>query len=298
MYKELNHFTALRYVEAAARHHSYSLAAQELFVTQAAVSQQIRLLESHLGCKLFYRQGRGMKPTIQGERLAKSLSDSFEEIAQSVRKVTCEPLSGTLTVTTTQSFASMILIPNMWRFSEAYPDIAIRVLVSPNVEDIKHGDVDVAIRYGYTHFPDLEQEVVLEDQLVPLCSPAFAKKANLHNIENMSHCQLVYYSYNDYWQNWFNAAGIERGDNRSQWLEVTNMDFALGAVLTGHGIFLGSAVQAKHYLQQGMLVQPFDISCGPGVRYSFLHNPNSPRAARIKVFKKWLLSQLNNLNLG
>ncbi|WP_105167710.1 LysR substrate-binding domain-containing protein [Pseudoalteromonas sp. T1lg23B] len=280
MYKELNHFTALRYVEAAARHQSYSLAAQELYVTQAAVSQQIRLLETHLGCKLFYRQGRTMQPTSQGKQLAQSLSKNFAEIAASVKQISCEPLEGVLTVTTTQSFASMILIPNMWRFAELYPDIAVRVLVSPAVEDIRHTEVDVAIRYGHSQFPDLAQEVILEDQLVPLCSPAFAEQAQLSDIANMAHCRLVYYAYNDYWQNWFDKAGISRCSSNSQWLEVSNMDFALGAVITGHGVCLGSPKQAKHYLAQGLLVQPFNISCEPSVRYSFLYNPDSPRRAR------------------
>ncbi|OHU86800.1 MULTISPECIES: LysR substrate-binding domain-containing protein [Pseudoalteromonas] len=293
MYKELNHFTALRYVEAAARHQSYSLAAQELYVTQAAVSQQIRLLESHLGRKLFYRQGRAMQPTSQGKQLAQALSDSFESIAASVKQISCEPLEGVLTVTTTQSFASMILIPNMWRFAQAYPHIAVRVLVSPAVEDIRHTEVDVAIRYGHSQFPGLEQEVILEEQLVPLCSPTFAQQAKLNDIANMAHCQLVYYTYNDYWQNWFNKAGISRCSDNSQWLEVSNMDFALGAVITGHGVCLGSPMQAKHYLEQGLLVQPFDISCEPSVRYSFLFNPDSPRRERISEFRNWLVDLLN-----
>ncbi|CAM4249656.1 LysR substrate-binding domain-containing protein [Pseudoalteromonas byunsanensis] len=295
MYKELNHFTALRYLEAAARHKSYSLAAQELYVTQAAVSQQIRLLESNLGCKLFYRQGRTMQPTSQGKQLALSLSRSFADIAASVRQVSCEPLEGILTVTTTQSFASMILIPNMWRFAEAYPEIAVRVLVSPAVEDIRHTEVDVAIRYGHSLFADLEQEVILEDQLVPLCSPAFAEQAQLNDIANMAHCKLVYYAYSDYWQNWFDKAGISRCSNNSQWLEVSNMDFALGAVITGHGVCLGSPRQAKHYLEQGLLVQPFNISCEPSVRYSFLYNPDSPRKARILEFKNWLMELMRKL---
>ncbi|MFC3032605.1 LysR substrate-binding domain-containing protein [Pseudoalteromonas fenneropenaei] len=289
MYKELNHFTALRCVEAAARHQSYSAAATELHVTQAAVSQQIRLLERQLGCKLFFRQGRQMRLTEQGQRLALSLSKGFDELVQGLRSIQCEPLNGPLTVTTTQSFATMVLMPNMWKFSLQYPDIVVRVLVSTTLEDVQHGKIDVAIRYGFSEFPSLEQHILFEDKTVPLCSPKLAADIDFSTLESLKQCWLVNYTHSNYWQTWFAEAGLTLDNSYTKWMEVSNLDIALSAVIAGNGICLAPAAQARHYLEQGLLIQPYPISSLPKVRYTLMYDANSPRSKRIRVFKDWLL---------
>ncbi|MBE0368923.1 MULTISPECIES: LysR substrate-binding domain-containing protein [Pseudoalteromonas] len=294
MFSELTHLTALRCVEAAARHHSYSKAALELNVTQAAISQQIRLLEQNFGCKLFFRKGKSMQPTAQGEKLAMALNNGFGTITHGIRSIQSEPIPGCITVTTTQSFASMLLMPNLWKFSVDHPNIIVRVIVSTDVEDIKHGHVDIAIRYGQSTYPELEQTTLFSDETVVLCSPKLAQEFDFSSIENIKKCWLVNYTKNDYWANWFATAGLTHTDNHNQWLEVSNMDIALSAVMAGHGACLGSARQAKHFIDQGLLVAPFDIRAKPEIRYTCLHDPSSPRIQRILIFKNWLVSLIQN----
>ena len=299
MYKELSHFSGLRCIEAAVRHQSYSKAADELNVSQAAVSQQIRLMEEQLETKLFYRQGRNMLPTTQGKKLAASLSQGFDVLAKGLRSIRSEPVQGTLTVTTTQSFASMVLMPRLWKFSLHNPGVVVRVLASAELENLQQGEVDIAIRYGFGEFPQFKQITIFEDKVYPLCSPQLAQDVDLTDMQNLQHCWLVNYTYYNFWQQWFEQAGLkfdtEHNAEHNKWLEVSNMDMALSAVMAGHGIFLGSEKQARYYLEHGMLLKPYDIGLSPGVRYSMLYNEESPRIKRIQVFKDWLMTELQEL---
>lgn len=295
MFKELSHFTGLRCIEAACRHQSYSKAADELSVSQAAVSQQLRLMEEQLGLRLFYRQGRNMLPTAQAEKLADALHQGFEVISNGIRSIQCEPIEGTLTLTTTQSFASMVLMPRLWKFSQLHPEVTIRVVASPDNENLQQGDVDVAIRYGFGDFPGLEHVTILEDKVVPLCSPNLAREVDLSDPDNLRHCMLIDYAYFSYWQEWFELTGIPFNKSRYKWLEVSNQDMALSAVMASNGICFGSPKQARHYLDNGMLVQPFEQGLRSGVRYSLLYQKTSSKYQRIKLFGDWLVSELKQI---
>ncbi|WP_250461866.1 LysR substrate-binding domain-containing protein [Microbulbifer litoralis] len=291
MSRILSHLGALRCVEAAARHQSYTRAAGELSVSQAAVSQQIRQVEDLLGVKLFLRRGRNMVPTAKGKELAAQLGAGFQAIVDGVNRIQTEPLAGTLNITTTQSMATMLLMPNLWKFHQRHPEIPLRVTVSAELEDLRHSDIDIAIRFGFLEPSELHQKILFEDARVPLCSPQLLEHVDLSSPENLRDCWLVDADYRTGygWRAWLERAGLDIPDDEIKWLQVSNMDVALSVVMSGHGIFLGSPTLSKQSVRAGTLVQPFPQHIEGGTRYNLLYDGASPRVERIRAFESWLL---------
>ena len=191
MDKRLRHINLLRCFDAAARHQSYSLAAEELAISQAAVSQQIRNLEDYFQVKLFTRKGRSMYLTQQGTVLANSVSKAFNELSLGFDRIQIEPENGVLTVTSSPSFCSRWLVPRLWKFSSLYPDIQVRALASAQLEDVRHSEIDIAIRQGETDVKNVHQEILIRDPVFPVCSPKVFKDYHLTTIEQISKCWLV-----------------------------------------------------------------------------------------------------------
>ena len=293
MMQELQHLNALRCVEVAARHASYTKAAEELNVTQAAVSQQIRLIESVIGVKLFKRKGHHMLPTTKGQILAKQLSEAFFLMAEAVKKVKKEPREGVLNITTTQSFATMYLMAKLWNFQHEYPGIHVHVNVSSQFEDLIHGEMDCAIRYGFQKWPNLKQTTLFEDDLAALCSPNLTKHVDLSCIKNITQCTLVAPVKDPEleWLSWLEEAGLKVNPKDLKFMLVANTDVALSAVLAGHGIMLTSPKLAQNLLKAGSLVQPFETTLKDSIRYTILSDPSSPKKERIQAFSSWLANQ-------
>jgi LysR family transcriptional regulator, glycine cleavage system transcriptional activator len=295
MDKRLRHLALLRCFEAAARLQSYSKAALELSVSQAAVSQQIRSLEQHLGVKLFSREGRAMLLTTQGKNLLESVSQAFSLLTAGFDRIQSEPEDGVLTVTASPSFCSRWLVPRLWQFSSLYPNISVRALASARYEDVRHNDIDVAIRQGEMQVNNVHQETLLIDPVFPVCSPAMAKQMKLNSPESICSCWLVeavnpgHFS----WKNWFELAGVTMKPGQLNWIEVTTWEMGINAVLSGHGICLTSACIAGDMLEAGLLVKPFDIQIEPGIRFSLLFDEASPRLARIMAFSNWLKTEIS-----
>ena len=296
MDRRLRYIALLRCFDAAARHQSYSLAAQELSITQAAVSQQIRNLEEHLQVKLFSRQGRSMRLTKQGNTLSESVGKAFSELSLGFDRIQIEPESGVLTVTASPSFCSRWLVPRLWKFSVLYPGVQVRALASTQYEDVRHSDIDVAIRQGEKHIDNVHQETLFIDPVFPICSPRVFEEGQLTSPERISQCWLVEaigvgrsgFS----WKDWFELAAVPHNSEQYKWMEVTTWEMGINAVLSGHGIFLTSGCMAQDLIESGALVKPFDIQIEPGLRFSLLYDQESPRIARIKVFTDWLKGQL------
>jgi LysR family glycine cleavage system transcriptional activator len=296
MDKRLRHIALLRCFDAAARHQSYSLAAVELSITQAAVSQQIRNLEEHLQVKLFNRRGRSMHLTKQGSTLLESVGKAFSELSLGFDRIQIEPQAGVITVTASPSFCSRWLVPRLWKFSVLYPDIQVRALASAQYEDVRHSDIDVAIRQGEMQVNHVHQETLLLDPVFPICSPRVYKEEQLTSPERINQCWLVEaigvgrsgFS----WKDWFKLAGVPVDPKCYNWMEVTTWEMGINAVLSGHGIFLTSGCMAQDLIESGALIKPFDIQIEPGLRFSLLYDEESPRMARIKVFTQWLKGEL------
>jgi LysR family glycine cleavage system transcriptional activator len=302
MDKRLRHIGLLRCFDAAARHQSYSLAAEELSISQAAVSQQVRNLEDHVQVKLFSREGRSMRLTKQGKTLSNSVTKAFSELSLGFDRIQIEPEKGVLTVTASPSFCSRWLVPRLWKFSSFCPDIQVRALASGQLEDVRHSEIDIAIRQGEKYVNNVHQETLILDPVFPVCSPKVIEEYGLTCPAQLSHCRLVEAidhncsnrSNGISWNDWFALAGIPTNSDQNRWIEVSTWEMGINAVLSGHGIFLTSGCMAQDLLESGALIKPFDIQIEPGLKFSLLYDEESPRMARIKVFTDWLKKESQN----
>ncbi|MDN3611428.1 LysR substrate-binding domain-containing protein [Vibrio ostreicida] len=292
MDKRLQHLSCLRYFEAAARLGSYSKAGQELFVTQAAVSQKLRQLENALGCKLFARQGRSMLLTTEGKKLHKKVSQAFELIVEGLNSTQDEPVEGVLSVATTPSFASRWLMPRLWKFSKEHPETLIRISANMNPREALTKEVDIGIGELSAEGSDgsLVSEFLFDEPVFPVCSPELAKSMKLTHPSQLIHCWLIrgIRTHHFSWEAWFKAANVQLEGNIIQWMEVETFDMGLNAVIAGHGVCPGTDSLAGDFIERGLLVKPFDISLSSGVEYSAVYQANSIRRSRIAVFTKWL----------
>src|SRR5437660_5416587 len=164
MNNHLPPLSALRAFEAAARHMSFSKAAEELHVTPAAISHQIHALEEDLGVKLFHRQSRAVELTASAKLLLPGLSDAFTGIQAAVRRLRAHNDTGTLTVTASPSIAAKWLVLRLHQFQEQYPDIDVRLSATDEIVDLARGDFDIAIRYGTGRYPGLAVELLLQNE--------------------------------------------------------------------------------------------------------------------------------------
>src|SRR6516225_5434929 len=163
--------SALRAFEAAARHMSFSKAADELHVTPAAVSHQIHALEQDLGVRLFHRLNRSIELTAHARILLPGLTDAFAGIQSSVRRLRVHNDTGTLTVTASPSYAAKWLVLRLHRFQEQCLEVDVRISATDEVVDLTKGDFDIGIRYGAGRYPGLEVELLLKNEVFPACSP-------------------------------------------------------------------------------------------------------------------------------
>ena len=294
MDKRLKHLNNLRSFESAARHQSYSKAAEELFVTQAAVSQQMRQLETSLGTRLFSRNGRKMQLTNSGEKLYQATHQAFDTLLKGFNSIQTEDIAGSLTITSTQAFTSLWLMPRLYRFSIKHPEIKIRVLSSNGIEDLRQGHIDLAIRFRTTLdseiCDEMTYEFVGEDHVYPACSPQLAKEMNFQEPQDILKCWLVGLEHEGSinWPTWFKQAGIENYQKHSKWTQVSSGDMALSAVLSGHGFTLASQALFSQYVDTGQLVIPFDIKHPVSFKRYYVYDPNSAKRARLDIFIAWL----------
>lgn len=294
MDKRLKHLNNLRSFESAARHQSYSKAAEELFVTQAAVSQQMRQLETSLGTRLFARSGRKMQLTNSGEKLYQATHQAFDTLLKGFNSIQTEDIAGSLTITSTQAFTSLWLMPRLYRFSVKHPEIKIRVLSSNNIEDLRQGHIDLAIRFRTTGDSEIRDgmvyEFVGEDHVYPACSPQLAKEMNFKDPQDILKCWLVSLEHEGSinWPTWFKKAGIKNYQDHNKWTQVSSGDMALSAVLSGHGFTLASQALFSQYVNTGQLVIPFDIKHPVSFKRFYVYDPNSAKRARLDIFIAWL----------
>ncbi len=294
MDKRLKLLPLLRSFNAAATCSSYSLAAEKLAVTQAAISQQIRALEQHLGCKLFTRIGRTMQLTHQGKILHEYVDKAFSHLSDGFNSIQGEPLEGVLTVTSSPSFCSRWLVPRLWKFSLLYPSINVRAVASHQYEDVRHSSIDLAIRQGDKIFEQVHQEPLLASPVFAVCSPKVARELDLNSPASVAKCWLVEaidpgpFS----WKNWLNIASVPFDPQKLFWMEVTTWDMAINAVAGGHGICLSATCMSQDMLDNGLLVKPFDIQLEERLTYTLVYDDASPRLARIEAFRTWLRQEL------
>jgi LysR family glycine cleavage system transcriptional activator len=298
MDQRLKYLNAMRTFESAARHKSYSQAAEELFVSQAAVSQQMRQLENVLSIKLFVRTGRKMLLTPSGETLYESAHQALNILIKGLNSIQHEDIAGDLTITSTQAFCSLWLMPRLYKFSQVHPDINVRILGSNQKEDLQQKHIDVAIRFGVNkqvfNADNLVMEDFGEDVVYPVCSPKLLQHMWLQSPKDLLDCTLVSLANEQVvtWDKWFEHAGVKGFENMTKKTEVTSSDMALNAVLSGHGVTLAASAMFSQYILTKQLVVPFKIKHPVIWKRYIAYNPNSAKRKRIQVFIDWVRAEM------
>jgi len=287
---------ALRTFEVVARHLSLIRAADELCVTPAAVSHQIRALESHLGIPLFRRVGRGIMLTDAGQAFLPGVRDGFERLGEAVNQLETLGEGGVITVSVAPSFAIKWLVPRLDRFQELHPAIDVRVAASNQLANFVNDDVDMAIRYGSGRYPDLEVERLLPESIFPVCSPDLLQRLSLRAPQDLQQVTLLHDDSPDddqscpTWQMWLRAAGV----SDAEWARgprFTQSSLVLEAALHGKGVALAKATLAEADLSAGRLVRLFGDQTPVNFAYYIVGPKRKLRLAKVAAFIAWLRTE-------
>ena len=287
--RRLPPLNALRTFEAAARHLSFTRAAEELHVTQAAVSHQVRALEDHLGVQLFYRRGRALSLSESGQALLPGLQDAFDRIEASAKRVRPSRDEGVLMVSVVPSFAGAWLIPRLPRLAERHSDIDVRLSATYDVVDLMQ-DVDVGVRYGPGSWPgDLRVDRLMDEDLFPVCSPALLEQGPpLKRPEDLRHHTLLHDDRFVDWRMWLLAAGVS-GIDTERGPTLNFSDLVLQSAAAGRGVALGRSVLAARYLASGELVRPFEFSFPSQFAYYVVSAAAKANQPKVRNFREWIL---------
>jgi LysR family glycine cleavage system transcriptional activator len=297
MARRLPSLNSLRAFEAAARHLSISKAAEELNVTPAAVSHQVKALEDSLGIQLFRRLNRALMLTDAGQIFLPGLRDGFDQLAQAVERVDAERDSGALTVSTGPSFAAKWLVPRLDRFRAAHPDTDLRIDATDRVVDFAREGADVGIRYGAGDYPGLRAERLFSDEMVAVCNVKLCKgPPPLREPSDLKGHTLLHVEWDTQnetapnWRMWLLAAGVTDVDaNRGPRFSLESM--AAQAATEGHGVALISSVLVADDLAVGRLVRPFDLSLPGTFAYYVVAPEASADKPRVAAFFDWILGE-------
>lgn len=288
---------ALRTFLIAAQHANFTQAAQELNVTPAAVGQQIRLLEAHLGTSLFHRHARGMSLTEQGNTLLPGLQDGFEQILRSLGALSAAGQRSPLTVSVPPSFATKWLVPRLQRYVAANPGQSVRILSSMTLADLSADGIDCAIRFGPGNYPGVVEEPLLTETVIPVCSPDLPGPVSPpQRLEDLRHHILLHDDSPDGdpgcpdWRIWLRAAGID-GPAGIGDLHFDQSSLVLEAAIAGQGIALAKARLAEADIAAGRLIRLFGDSRRMHFAYHFLSLPHKAEDPAVTAFRDWLRTE-------
>lgn len=292
--RRLPPLNALRAFEAAARHLSFTKAADELSVTPGAISQQVKLLEDTVGVPLFRRDPKGLSLTEAGQAALPSLRDGFDRLAAASRLMNQERGTGRIAVSVAPSFASKWLVPRLDAFQENYPDIDVYVHADTSVVDFAVDDVDVAIRYGRGAYGDLDTTLLMRERIVPVCAPSLLTGDRpLKEIADLAHHTLLHDGGHDNeianWAMWLRAAGASVDGTRGP--RFSQSSLVIEAAVAGRGVALAKFALAEADLEAARLVIPFDLTTPTDFAYWVVHPEAKAALPEVKAFKEWILAE-------
>ena len=301
MTERLPPLNALRAFEAAARRLSFTEAAEELCVSAAAVSHQIRSLEDYLGTELFHRANRSLALTDAGMVLLPEIREAFARLNSATKGLRRHESAGPVTVALSPSFAAKWLVPRLPRFRKLWPDIEVKVAVSSGLVNFGQEDVDLAIRYGGGNYPGLHSELLMKTEFFPVCSPALMKKGvpSLRTPDDLSqfvllHDDPVYLPTQPNWQTWLQAAGVTGVDAKSG-PHFNNSFLSLEMAIAGNGVALALSPLVAGDLAEGRLIRPFDLSLPNAFSFFFVCPAGCLRKQKVKTFRAWLLEETDDM---
>jgi LysR family glycine cleavage system transcriptional activator len=290
-------FAALRALEAACRLKSYSLAGEELGVTHSAVSQSVRRLEITYGQRLFWRQGTGMTPSPAAMQLAQAYREAERVVMRASEDLRARDGQGALVLSTLPSIAKLWLGPKLGRLQDAMPGTMVEVRTTRDLANLHTDGVDVALRVGFGHWPNLRSELLFEEYVFPVCSPEFLARHHAHNCtdECIGRGPLVLEDVN-LWPAWFEAAGLKAPSPlRGQVFDDSAL--CVEAAAAGLGIALVRRLHAQEALDAGRLVRMSNIRVKDPYSCYLVWREDSPRIEAIRRFSDWVLAECDRAGL-
>ncbi len=292
-YKNIPPLRSIKAFEASARLLSFTKAAEELHVTQAAISHQIKNLEHITGVQLFERFNRSLKLTFEGRLYLISIRNALESIEKATRQLKNKDASGTLNISVLPSFASKWLSKRIWKFQQQHHELDVRISAFEWLTDFKKDDCDIAIRYSSDpSYPGLTAELLLEEEVFPVCSkklfdsydgdihPEMLLKANLYHED---------FTTED-WHDWFAAVGIQ-AKPKLRGPRFSHMSMMLEAVENHQGFALGRTPLVQDDIKRGLLVAPFDIKIKGKMSYYLVYPSSTENDQKLQIIRQWLFAE-------
>lgn len=291
MARRLPPLNSLKCFEAAGRLLSFTAAAKELNVTQAAISHQIKLIEEYLGLSLFDRYPRRLALTEPGKSLLPEVTEAFDRVSTAIAALGQERFSSQISVRLGPSFAARWLSPRLKYFWLQYPEIDLCLFHVANAPtDFAREDIDIAVTYGNGSWPGVVADKLLSLDFFPVCSPGFMHTDKpLTKLENLRYYTLLHDAEYTCWHDWLELAGVD--DIKAETgniIDDTNV--LIQAAVDGQGIALGSSAFVQDLLDSGRLVKPFDITLQNEFAYYVVCPESHLKNPAVRAFKEWLLS--------
>jgi LysR family transcriptional regulator, glycine cleavage system transcriptional activator len=287
--KRLPPLNALRAFEAAARHLSVKLAAEELHVTPGAISQMLKTLEDHLGVRLFDRVNRGILLTEAGRNFLPPIRNAFRQITEASRRVTDAAESSVLTVSVTPFFASAWLVPRLKSFQDINPDIDLQIVTSNALVDFSRSGVDVAVRHGLGRYPGLRSDRVVAVEIVPVAAPSLVERLGVPgNPEGLVRWPRVHDAERKGWDLWFRSHGVDEADV-PRGPSFDDSSLLVKAVVTGQGAGLLPAAMIEDEIASGALIRLSQATLIDAFAYYLVCPEGSQDRRKIAAFRAWIL---------
>jgi LysR family glycine cleavage system transcriptional activator len=293
----IQYLAALPTFIQVAKHLSFTKAAKELFLSQGAVSVQIKQLEKELGFSLFHRKVRKIFLTREGERLLKDIAPALRTIQSSIESIRSTDETNRLTVSTLPSFAAKWLIPKITEFQQENPKFNLKIHTSDKRVDFIAEQIDCAIRYGLGKYPDLHTTHLTDELYFPVCHPDVRGSSQpLTDPQEIRRFRLLHdgrllESFNISWQSWAAEMGIDDLDF-SGGMEYGQCDYAIQAAIAGQGVALGRVSLVEDDLNAGLLVPLFDHKLKSNFSYYFVHPQEYSDNPGMNLFKSWIIEQM------
>lgn len=291
MSQRLPPLNSIRAFEAAARHLSFTRAAEELHVTQSAISHQVKALEAFLGLRLFRRLNRALVLTDEGQEYLPPVRRAFDQLHEATRRLIEKEARGKLTVSVLPSFAARWLVPRLGRFAQACPEIDIRLMPTHDLVDFARDEVDVCIRYGRGRYPGLRVDRLMEEDVFPVCSPELLESPYaLKRPHDLIHHVLMHDDGHGDWRTWLLSAGVTDVDPRRGPI-FTDSSLLIQAAVAGQGVALARGALVQDDLDNGNLVRPFELSLSVDFAYYLVCPEESADQPKVAAFRAWILDE-------
>jgi LysR family glycine cleavage system transcriptional activator len=282
----------LRVFEAAARLGSFTRAAEELHVSQSAVSRQVSILEDYLNVKLFNRELRGITLTEIGQAYQKEIGPAFSRISIATQDLLADSRGGPINLRAYTTFAAKWLLQRLPKFEAAHPDIEVRLSTIVTPVDFEKENVDVAIQFGDGDWPGASCERLFDDEITPVCSPKLREAAPLDSVDDLKRHRLLHSHYRKSdWPDWLAAVGRSDLAEQTDTMQFASSIVTYQAAMDGLGVAIGQVRLLEQELASGRLIRPFPQVVRRPFAYYLLLPRRDTIPAKVGKFRNWLLQE-------